>query len=328
METKYGFTKMSLAEFEAWLPTKKVARTIITLQQHHTWSPNYFLFNGSNHFDLQRSMKNHHVHSNGWMDIGQHFTSFPDGSIVTGRSLENSPACILGFNSNSLCIEHLGNFDEGKDDMTAEQRGTIIKMSALICQKFGIAIHTDKVVYHHWFNLSTGARNNGTGNNKTCPGTAFFGGNKVHHAEANFIPLVKAALQTPVPIPPDALVKYVSVTATTLNIRTKPNADSPKVPNRPPASFGAVLRVFKIKDDWYKISSDSQHWVSAKHTTDVQRATVQVDDSLNVRNGPGKQFAKLETLTTNDVVFVYEDKDGWCRISVEERWVNKSFLQF
>jgi hypothetical protein len=34
-------------------------------------------------------MKECHVQQNGWADIGQHLSIFPDGTIVTGRSFEN-----------------------------------------------------------------------------------------------------------------------------------------------------------------------------------------------------------------------------------------------
>jgi len=62
-------------------------------------------------------MKNYHL-SKSFSDIAQHFTTFPDGTILTGRSLEKTPAGISGFNSNAICIENLGNFDSGADVIT------------------------------------------------------------------------------------------------------------------------------------------------------------------------------------------------------------------
>lgn len=80
-------------------------------------------------------MKTHHMVNNGWSDIGQHFTIFPDGLILTGRNPENTPACIYGQNANSICIENLGNFDHGADVMTTVQKEAIISVTAILCMK-------------------------------------------------------------------------------------------------------------------------------------------------------------------------------------------------
>jgi uncharacterized protein YraI len=326
MESKYGFKKFTLKEFEAWIGQIKVARTIRTLQQHHTYLPNYSHFDGDNHFSIQRGMQNHHVHSNGWQDIGQHFSTFPDGSIVTGRSLEKSPACIYGFNSNSICIEHVGDFDKGKDVMTDAHKETAVKMSAAICKKFSIPVDTDKIVYHHWFNLSTGRRNDGNGGNKSCPGTAFFGGNKVADAQANFIPKVKAALgQDPWNDPKMDLIKYVSVTASRLNVRKGASTNFGKASDRNPVELGAILRVYDEKDGWYRISSSSQHWVSGRYTKDVWKGTVTAS-RLNARSGPGTSHGKVGSYPKGYELWIDEIDGGWCKVNFEEKWVSKRYL--
>lgn len=327
METKYGFKKLTLAEFEVWIDKLKLARTIRTVQQHHTYLPNYTHFKGDNHFSIQRGMKNHHVNSNGWSDIGQHFTSFPDGTILTGRSLESSPACIYGFNSNSICIEHLGNFDLGNDQMTAAQTETAIRMTAAICKKFSIPINTDKIVYHHWFNLSTGARNNGTGGNKSCPGTGFFGGNKVADCEANFIPKVAAVHGgAPAPKPDMPLIKYVYVTASSLNIRTGPGTNFPKASDRKPAILGSNLRVYEIKNGWYKISSSEEHWVYGNYTADVQRGIVKAS-KLNARTGPGTNYSVSDAYLKGHELWIEAIYDGWAKVIFEEKWVSVAYLK-
>lgn len=327
METRFGFTKMTISEFEQWIAAERVARTIIYLQQHHTWAPDYSSFNGNNHLELQKNMRDYHVNHNGWSNIGQHFSIFPDGAIVTGRSLENSPACILGNNANAICIENVGNFDTGKDTMRPEQADAIIRATAAICRKFSIPVNTEKIVYHHWFDLGSGARNNGTRNNKSCPGTSFFGGNKVADCEQHFLPLVNSVLSG-IPVQPAApILKYVTVTANTLNIRKQPNAQADKVPDREPAIFGAILRVFKEQNGWLKISSSKQHWVSGAHTKNVTRATVNTD-TLNVRLGPGTSFSKTGSLAKGTELFIVEEQDGWCRISFDDKWVKKEFLSF
>lgn len=198
MTKKFGLVKWSIREFEEWLNSIQLARTVLVIQQHHTFSPCYADFNGSNHFELQQGMKNYHISHNGWSDIGQHFSTFPDGSILSGRPLEQAPVCIKGQNTTSICLEHLGNFDSGKDVMLAEQRETIIQMTAILCRRFNIPVNTQSIVYHHWFNLSTGQRNDGSSNNKSCPGTNFFGGNKVIDCSTYFLPLILQASSSPI----------------------------------------------------------------------------------------------------------------------------------
>jgi len=325
METKYSFTKMSVDEFETWISNSRIARTILYIQQHHTYSPDYKLFNGSNHFELQRGMKNHHVNNNGWQDIGHHFTIFPDGSVMTGRSLESSPAGIFGNNSNAICIENFGNFDTGRDIMTGEQEDAIIRITAALCRKFNIPRNTDRIVYHHWFNLVTGERNNGTGGNKSCPGSNFFGGNKVEHCRSRFLPLIEQKMHSGTVSPPPVTLKYVSVTATKLNIRKGPGTGFSMVSDREPAALGAVLRVYGIKDGWYKISDSKDHWISGKYTIDVERVTVNAD-ALNVRNQPSKDGLKLGSFRKGQELFVYQVRNGWSKISFEEKWVKSDYL--
>jgi hypothetical protein len=190
MEKKLGFTKIGLSEFEGWLTHVTISRTIKAIQQHHTWSPNYSSFNGNNHFQVQKNMKDFHVEERHFSDIAQHFTIFPDGVILTGRDINTTPAGIKGFNTGCICIENVGNFDAGNDQMTEEQKQAIVLVNAELCKKLNLKLDTNSIVYHHWFNLDTGVRNNGTGNNKTCPGTTFFGGNTVKSCSDNFLPLI------------------------------------------------------------------------------------------------------------------------------------------
>ena len=327
METKFGFTKMSVAEFGQWINEIKVARTILKVQQHHTYSPSYILFKNNNHFALQKGMKDYHTVHNGWNDIAQHFTIFPDGAILTGRSIETSAACITGQNANAICIENLGNFDNNGDTMTQLQKDAIVTVTAALCSRFKIPVNTIGIVYHHWFNLSTGERNNGTKNNKSCPGTNFFGGNKVQDAEANFLPLVaKKQVNPSTAINPD-FIKYVAVTATTLNIRIAPSASAVKVSTRPSASLGAVLRVYEQSNDWLRISASESNWVNGKFTVDVKKGTVNTA-VLNARIGPDTSFQSIGKLLKGEQIFIDQENNGWCKISMEEKWVSKKYLTF
>lgn len=324
MKKKYGFTLFSIDEFETWLTHQQVARTVLYVQEHHTFVPNYAHFKGNNHLELQQGMRNYHKAVNGWADIAQHFSIFPDGLIATGRSLEMNPSCISGFNANAICIENIGNFDPDGDVMRQEQRMAIVRVTAALCKRFRILVNTDRVVYHHWFDLNTGLRTNGKGNTKTCPGATFFGGNKPEAAKANFIPQVSALLGASPGTPAPTVFWYGSVTSDSLNIRNAPSVSGKKINS---TTLGAVLRVYEEKDGWLRISAKKQEWVLAKFIVRVERGTVNAD-VLNVRSGPGTQFNQLGKVLANEAVFVYDKRDNWLKISLDERWVAKKFVAF
>lgn len=326
METKYGFTLLEKNEISDWVKNLEVYRDIRFIQEHHTWIPSYDHFKGNNHFDLQKGMKHTHVVDNGWNDIGQHFTIFPDGKVCTGRSLELNPACISQNNRSAICIENLGDFDTGKDVMTNEQKESIILLTSSLAKRFGIPLNTDRIVYHHWFRLGTGERNNGgpTTTNKTCPGTNFFGGNSVADANANFIPLLSAP-NNPNVVPSKLLFYGIVDVNTELNVRKQANSRSEKVGK---LSKGTVVRVYEEKNNWYRISQSSQEWVYANYIDKLRLAKVNVATNLNVRSGPGTNYAKVASLPKNYDVYVHETSNGWAKIDVGNQWVSESFLNY
>jgi hypothetical protein len=196
------FILFDVDEFAAWLTKLQVLREIKLIQNHHTLIPSYADFTGNNHYGRLRAMEAAHL-QRGFTEIAQNLTTFPDGTVAVCRAFDTAPAGIKGANSNGICIENLGNFDRGHDKMTAAQSECIIKVNALLCQRFKLTPNANMILYHHWYDLTTGQRTNGTGNTKTCPGTDFFGGNSVSSAETNFIPLITGALTVPSP-PSDA----------------------------------------------------------------------------------------------------------------------------
>lgn|SRR5699024_8929955 len=123
-------------------------------QVHHTWKPNHSDFNGSNHQSLQNGMRNYHVGTNGWSDIGQHATLFPDGTFVTGRSFGTNPAGIVGYNAGAFMIEMIGDFDKGKDKLEGKQLDAALKVYQYLMNNCGATIlfHNEKAA-------------------KSCPGT-------------------------------------------------------------------------------------------------------------------------------------------------------------
>lgn len=181
-----------LQEFEGWLTAFKCTRDISHIQQHHTWLPDYKDFNGDNHFKLCDAMERYHTSPEvGMTEIAQNFTTFSDGTIMVCRNLNTQPAGIKFANGGGICIENVGNFDIGKDKMTAAHKETIIGLTKLLLTKFKLTPDEYSLVYHHWFDLKTGERKPTDEPNsiKTCPGTSFFGGNTLKDYHTNFLPL-------------------------------------------------------------------------------------------------------------------------------------------
>lgn len=191
---------MTRQEFKDWLLNKRFTRNVVRLQQHHTWSPSYEHFNGSNHFTLLKGMQNYHMNQMGWGNIAQNLTTFPDGKVAVSRPLNSTPESTIGSKANSggILIENIGNFDRGNDQMTKEQKETIVFINAMLSIKFGLTPSVDSITYHHWWDLNTGERvlDNSEGHSvKTCPGTGFFGGNTTTNAKNNLYPLVSRKKQ-------------------------------------------------------------------------------------------------------------------------------------
>ena len=116
MKTKNGFTEFeNIKEFKTWLAKQKVTRKVNRLQVHHMWMPDYSCWGKDNALRRQKNTKYYHINTNHWGDIAQHFSVFPDGHIVTGRSLNKTPIGIKGWNTNAICVEIYGNFDKGED---------------------------------------------------------------------------------------------------------------------------------------------------------------------------------------------------------------------
>lgn len=324
MNAKYGFDKLSIAEFKSWISVTSVTRMITRIQEHHTWSPNYASFSGSNHFEMQKSMKEHHVGRNGWSDIGQHFSIFPDGMIVTGRPMNTAPACIYGNNAGSICIENVGNFDAGKDVMSAVQSDAIVQVTGALATRFNLnPVTTNNVVYHHWFDLNTGARTDGAGITKSCPGSAFFGGNTVAACQSNFLPLVQAAMGNSITVEPQRYGRVRSPDP--LNVRIDATAAASLAPDQAPLQVGSIVRIFGETNRWLKVSNSKQHWVYSRYVEPVDRRIVAADDT-RVRCGPGTSFAIRDTLMKGCQVFVGERSGDWGQIGIGDEWILMSLV--
>lgn len=191
---------MNREEFKGWLHSQTVTRKISMIQQHHTWIPSYKHFTGTNHFAMLKGMEAYHIREKKWKNIAQNLTIFPDGKVAVSRPFNMAPEGSIGpqANAHAIAIENIGNFDAGHDVMTPAQKETILYVTALLCLKFGLAPSIDSITYHHWWHYQTGKRvldNAPEYAVKSCPGTAFFGGNSTVSAQTNFYPLVRKRMQ-------------------------------------------------------------------------------------------------------------------------------------
>ncbi|NTW81441.1 MAG: amidase, partial [Geobacteraceae bacterium] len=196
--------------------------------------------------------------------IAQNLTTFPDGTIAVCRPLDRIPAGIKGANKMGICIEHLGNFNTGGDVMRDVQRGTVVRLNAILCRHFGLTPSTDTIVYHHWYDLDSGIRTNGTGNTKTCPGTVFFGGNSLSDAQANFIPLI---LQSVTPgQAPTVPLRRAEVAVDSLNVR---DGNGMQYAILKKVHRGVQLQVYEEKAGWFRIAPDRQEWVCGQYVQTI-----------------------------------------------------------
>jgi len=140
------------------------------LHLHQTWKPTFKSFTGNNHLNLQEGMQRYHINVNGWSDIAQHLTLFPDGEFMTGRPFNIQPASIKGWNGSKhkpLMVEMIGNFDIkgtgsfnkfGYDVLEGIQKQNILKLIKYFINRYG----ESSIKFHR----------EGPGVTKTCPGTS------------------------------------------------------------------------------------------------------------------------------------------------------------
>ncbi len=325
---------LDLPEFAAWLDASSFSRVIRLLQCHHTYIPSYSNFHGANHFELLRAMEAAHL-ERGFSEIAQNLTTFPDGTVAACRSFDTIPAGIKGANKNGICVENIGNFDFGQDSMTVKQRECIINVFALLCKKFNLSPDATTNVYHHWYDLTTGMRTDGTGNTKSCPGANFFGGNSVHDAETNYIPLVRqqltAYLGVESVVQPAALYT-ADVQVDALSVRSLPSTTAGILKQ---LARGVEVSVYEERDSWRRIDSAKSWWVDGhflvstptQHNDEALYPARVTPNVLNVRSQPSMLGNISSQLSGGTNVYVYEERNGWCRINPSASlWVDGSYL--
>jgi hypothetical protein len=143
----------------AALLTRSWARRVASIHVQHTWRPAHADWRGGSTVDAMRRFHMDVLH---WSNIGQHLTVGPDGSLWTGRDLEQPPASAAGHNGSAqegpLMIALVGDFDRGRDVFTGFQAEEAYSAIATICARF--ALSPDAIRFLAEFNAA-----------KTSPGT-------------------------------------------------------------------------------------------------------------------------------------------------------------
>ena len=288
MKTQNGFTLFEkTSEIGPWLKKQKVTRKITRLQVHHMDMPNYSTWEKTDkkvfdepHFGRTESLNSYGKSKWGYSDghgkyIAQHFNVFPDGKITTGRHLNSTPIGIRGWNTNAICIEIYGDFDKGKDVMTAAQKKAVIALYGELCKRFKIKPSTSTIRPHCWFT----ARGTYLGkydpsrSAKTCPGTNFMGYGCSTTGFAKFIKEVKAYIngeeskevvkEEPKEEKSEGIYR---VRTDELNVRKGPGVNFEKTNE---VHKGDAFTIVEINGNWGKLKSGIG-WINLSYTEKVK----------------------------------------------------------
>lgn len=85
-----------------------------------------------------------HVSGNGWKDIGYHFVIYRDGTVHTGRDINQIGAHCTGQNTGSIGICYIGGISNDgkktpKDTRTPEQKKALRDLVEKLCRQYNIS---------------------------------------------------------------------------------------------------------------------------------------------------------------------------------------------
>ena len=288
MKTQNGFTLIEKpSEIKTYLVKQKVTRKITRLQVHHMDLPNYSTWEKTDkkvfdepHFGRTESLNSYGKSKWGYSDghgkyIAQHFNVFPDGKITTGRHLNSTPIGIRGWNTNAICIEIYGDFDKGKDVMTAAQKKAVIALYGELCKRFKIKPSTSTIRPHCWFTAGGTylGKYDSSRSAKTCPGTNFMGYGCSTTGFAKFIKEVKAYIdgeeykevvkEEPKEEKSEGIYR---VRTDELNVRKGPGVNFEKTNE---VHKGDAFTIVEINGNWGKLKSGIG-WINLNYTEKVK----------------------------------------------------------
>ena len=288
MKTQNGFTLFEkTSEIGPWLKKQNVTRRISRLQVHHMDLPNYSTWEKTDkkvfdepHFGRTQSLNDYGKKTWNYSDghgkyIAQHFNVFPDGKITTGRHLNSTPIGIRGWNTNAICIEIYGDFDKGKDVMTAAQKKAVIALYGELCKRFKIKPSTSTIRPHCWFTARGTylGKYDSSRSAKTCPGTNFMGYGCSTTGFAKFIKEVKAYIdgeeskevvkEEPKEEKSEGIYR---VRTDELNVRKGPGVNFEKTNE---VHKGDAFTIVEINGNWGKLKSGIG-WINLSYTEKVK----------------------------------------------------------
>ena len=97
-------------------------------------------------------IRNYHVNSRGWRDIGYHYVITLDGKIHAGRNVDINGAHCTGHNVQSIGVCYIGGVDKkgkAKDTRTEAQKASLISLVRKLLQLYNLP--TTKVFGHYQF---------------------------------------------------------------------------------------------------------------------------------------------------------------------------------
>lgn len=105
------------------------------------------------------AIRQYHIKSRGWSDIGYHYVIYRDGSIHDGRDVNVSGAHCSGHNSHSIGICYIGGLEKdgktAKDTRTYKQKESLVKLVKALLKEYKLT--PNRVFGHYQFA------------NKACP---------------------------------------------------------------------------------------------------------------------------------------------------------------
>lgn len=144
---------MTIAQAVQTVANETCARRIDEVVIHHSWRPTSAQYRGEATID---AIRDYHVNTRGWSDIGYHWLVGPDGQVFQGRKMGRSGAHVLNRNAHTIGVCMIADFDAEDPQAWGGWDETLRLVRALL-DRFKLPV--GKIRFHREFQ------------SKTCPGT-------------------------------------------------------------------------------------------------------------------------------------------------------------